>query len=145
MRFTLDLDTFFDFLTSFSFIFRFQPILPLQKSRGPKRWFFFFLRFFRRWEMIVTVILHSHSISTPKTWRNINVSRHLMPNRAVFDRFLRLFKRPSGKKLQISAGTICIFFNFRFFWRWETTVKVTLPSRLIFTPKTRQNTSRIAH
>ena len=36
MRFTLDLDRFFDFLTRFSLIFRFQPILPLQNSRGPK-------------------------------------------------------------------------------------------------------------
>ena len=34
--FTLDLDRFFDFLTRFSLIFRFQPILPLQNSRGPK-------------------------------------------------------------------------------------------------------------
>ena len=36
MRFTLDLDRFFDFLTRFSLILRCQSILPLQNLRGPK-------------------------------------------------------------------------------------------------------------
>ena len=65
MRFTVDLDRFFDFLTRFSLILRFQPILPLQNSRGPKTVIFLtFCGFFdigkRLWMWLWTRIRFSH-------------------------------------------------------------------------------------
>ena len=87
MRFTLDLDMFFDFLTPFSFILRFQPILPLQKSRESKNLTFGLFAGFStlghdcEGDFELTFDFHTNDLTKYKQ------RQHLMPNRPVYDRF----------------------------------------------------------
>ena len=118
MRFTLDLDMFFDFLTPFSFILRFQPILLLQNSRVQKRDFWTFCGFFDvgtwLWRWFWTHIRFPHQRPD-----KIQAKATFDAQQTCLWPFLRLFKGPSGQTWPIYAGKICKkgdFLNFRFFW-----------------------------
>ena len=121
MRFTLHLDTLFDFLTPFSAsscssfisIYRYQPILPLQKSRGPKWWFFltfcgvFFFDVGKwLWRWFCTHIRFS-DWRPDKTQPTDSIWRPTYLFLTVFFFGGGLFKGTSRKRLGIYAGKIC--------------------------------------
>ena len=135
------------FFNSFFFYFWISAHFTSAEITGvQKQWCFAFFRGFRRWETTVTMILNLHSIFRLKTRQNTSDWQHLMPDRPVFDRFWGFSKGLPGRHdifMQGKYAKRVIFYHlFRFFRRWETTVKVFLDSHSISKPKTRQKYKR---
>ena len=119
MMITVDLDRFFDFLTRFSLILRFQPILPLQNSRGPKTVIF---RLFAVFSTLGTDCEGNFELTFDFLPEHLAKHKRLTTfdaQQTCFWPFLRLFKEPSRKQWHIYTRKICKkddFLNFSAFW-----------------------------